>query len=86
MVATETEGFWSADQPDDSNGGCVFAHKNSEDYVYDRPYTFSYSNCMILRAFICEKMAAPEGKIFLSFFSLFLLLVNFNNKFRVFVQ
>jgi hypothetical protein len=85
MEATETEGFWSDDQPDDSNGGCVFAHKNSEDYVYDRPYTFSYSNCMILRAFICEKMAAPEGKIFfIIFFSV--LLVNFNNKFRVFVQ
>ncbi|XP_053380898.1 uncharacterized protein LOC123562053 [Mercenaria mercenaria] len=58
--ATDYLAFWSDSEPDDSDGGCVFSRNNSQEYVYDRPYTWSYSNCLVIRSFVCEKMAAPE--------------------------
>ena len=64
MPATENMGYWRDNQPDDRRGNCVFSQKNMEDYVYDRPYAWSYDSCYAKRAFVCEKMAVPAGNLF----------------------
>ncbi|KAL4239882.1 Calcium ion binding [Mactra antiquata] len=57
----ESIGFWSDNQPDDDKGDCVFVSPNKEQYCYDRPYTWNYGNCLSMKSFVCEKMAAPQG-------------------------
>lgn len=66
--ATEYYGFWSDLHPDDAKGDCVYVSKNGENYVYDRPYTWSFGNCLTKLSFVCERMAAPEGKLIMLIF------------------
>ena len=56
----DAEGFWADNQPEGTEY-CVYGMKNMVDYVYDRPYVWSYGNCYIIRSFVCERMAAPVG-------------------------
>lgn len=59
-AATDYMAFWADAEPDDADGTCVFAKKNTVEYVYDRPYVWSYGSCLIKRNFVCERMAAPQ--------------------------
>lgn len=60
--ASQHEGYWADSQPDDREGNCVYSKRNMVDYVYDRPYVWSFGNCYTVRSFVCERMAAPAGK------------------------